>query len=261
MTPGMDEKEREEKRFAEDVDRLLGGGEVTAGGATGEDEYRSNIDFARKMIECRAEPSPAFQQALKQRLLSKLVEQDVAEGQRRAERVSFWDRVRTLVPRSPAWRVAAVTVAVAVLATVGVWRLGLLSPSEGPIVTLPGPVGPSVAVEGRAVADKASYASGERISVQLTFKNVTAGPLSMPFPPGITVVNAIEEPVKTFGGGQDIKTIAPGESVSYDLTWDQRDDAGNRVTPGDYQVRMLDIRLGEGIVASLVESPTLTVAP
>ena len=259
MTPGMDEKKKVEERFAGDVDRLLAGGEVTPDEATGQEDYRSNLDFAQKIIECRGEPSRAFQQALRQRLLSRLAEQEVAEGRRRAGAVSFWDRLRSLVPRSPVWRVAGATVLVAVLAAVGVWRLGLLSPSEGPIVTFPGPVGPTVVVQGRAVADRDIYVTGEQVDLQFTFKNVSAGALSMPFPPGLTIVNGLEEPVRSFSAGQDVRAIAPGESVEYDLTWDQKDDAGQRVPPGDYQVRMLDIKLGEGIVASLVESPALAI--
>ena len=47
--------------------------------------------------------------------------------------------------------------------------------------------------------------------------------------------------------------------LGHDLTWDQKDDAGHQVHPGDYHVRMLDTKLGEGIVASLVGSPVLAV--
>jgi hypothetical protein len=69
MNPGMDEKNRKEEEFTEHVDDILAGKEAGVDEAMDED-YRSNIDFAKKIIECRGEPSPDFQEGLKKRLLS-----------------------------------------------------------------------------------------------------------------------------------------------------------------------------------------------
>jgi hypothetical protein len=254
----MDEKNRKGREFAQDIDRILAGKEAKINEAIDED-YRSNIDFAQKIIECRGEPSPSFQEGLKRRLLSKLAGQEAAEARQRLEAPSFLDWLRNLLAQRPAWRTAAVTVTVAVLALVVVWRIGLLSPSQEPVVTAP--LGPTVSVETRASTAKTAYALGEEIDVQFSFKNLTDEPLTFPFPPGIKIDNTSVETVRAFAAGQDTRTLAPAESVQYDLTWDQKNDAGKQVPPGDYQVIMPNVRLGEGKgVVSLVESPILTIS-
>ena len=53
----MSKKINEEKDFLEKVDRLLAGEEIEAGKDISED-YRSAINFAQKIIESRADPSP-----------------------------------------------------------------------------------------------------------------------------------------------------------------------------------------------------------
>ena len=56
-------------------------------------------------------------------------------------------------------------------------------------------------------------------------------------------------------------TLAPGQSEIYDLTRDQKNDAGEQVPPGDYQVIIPNVQLGEGKgVVNLVESPILTIS-
>lgn len=255
----MDDRSRE-NRFADDVDRMLAGGDVGPTETRGDEGYRSNMEFAHKIIECRGKPSLSFTQALRGRLLAKLAEQEVATERRRNEKMSVRGRLLGMFPRSPAWRVAALTVMVAVLALVAVWRLGLLAPTKGPVLTSPGPVAPRVAVQVSAVADKAAYALGENVGIRFEFRNVTSEPLSMPFPPLLRIVNANEEIVRSFTAGQDAKTFAAGESLTYDLSWNQRDDAGNQVPPGDYQVRMPMVRLAGGAVAGL-EPLALTIRP
>jgi len=119
----MDEKNRKERDFAKHLDDVLAGKETGTGEAMDE-EHRANIDFSRKIIECRGEPPAAFQQGLKNRLLSKLAEEEAIEQRRRSETKSFWDWLRNLVPQSPAWRTAAVTVTIAVVALVAAWGSG-----------------------------------------------------------------------------------------------------------------------------------------
>ena len=259
MNPGMGEKSRKEGDFAERVDDILAGKEAKIDEAMDQD-YRSNIDFAKKIIECRGEPSPSFQEGLKKRLLSKLSEKEVAKIRQRSEATSFWDWLRNLVPQNTAWRTVAVTVTVAVLALVVVWRIGVFSPSKGPIVT--GPLGPTVSVETRVSNIKRAYTTGEEIAIQFSFKNVTKETLTFPFPPEIRMENSSVEAVRTFTAGKGTKTLAQGETELYDLTWDQKDDAGKQVTPGDYQIVMPNIQLGEdkGVV-SLVQAPTLAILP
>jgi hypothetical protein len=268
----MDNKKGKERKFIRDIDRMLADKEVEIDKTIDED-YGDNINFAKKMIEVRDEPSPTFQERLKKRLLVKLAEKEATEARQRSEMTSFWNWLRNLIPESPVWRTAAVTVTVAVLTLVVVWRLGLFSPGEEPIVT--GPLGPTVSVETRAYTEKIAtvpvetgspilktiYAVGERIEINFFFKNITDETLTFLFPPLIKIDNARVETVRTFATGPYTKGIAPGESVQYDLTWDQKDDTGKQVPTGDYQVIIPMVQLGEGKgVVSLVESTILMIS-
>ena len=258
MNPGMDEKNGKEKDFAEHVDKILDGKESEIDEAMDED-YRSNIDFARKIVECRGEPSAAFQEGLKKRLLLKLAEEEAIEQRRHSETISFWGWLKNLVPQSPVWRTAAVTVTVAVVALVVAWGSGLFSPKEGPVLT--GPLPPAVSVEARASTPQTTYAMGEEIEVQITFRNVADEAFTFPFPPEIRIGDLGTEVVRTFDAGQNTITLAPGQSENYDLTWEQTDDAGKQVPPGYYQIIIPNVQLGEGKgVVSLVESPILTIS-
>ena len=80
----MSKETNEEKEFSEKVDRLLAGEEIETGKDISED-YRSAINFAQKLTESRADPSPHFKDQLKQRLLLKLTQQEV-ETAREKER-------------------------------------------------------------------------------------------------------------------------------------------------------------------------------
>ena len=258
MNPGMGEKKRKESDFAEHLDDVLAGKEAGTGDVMDE-EYRANIDFSSKVIECRGEPSAAFQEGLKRRLLSKLAEEDITETRRRSETISFWDWLKNLVPQNPVWRTAAVTVTVAVVALVVAWVTGLFSPGEGPIVT--GPLPPTVSVEARASTQETTYSTGEEIDIQFIFRNVADETFTFSFPPEIRIGDLGTEVVRTFDIGQGTLTLTPGQSEDYDLTWDQKDDKWVQVPPGDYQVIIPNVSLGEGKgVVSLVESPILTIS-
>lgn len=258
MSPEMDEKGRKEIEFSQDIDLIISGKEAKIDEAMDED-YRSNIDFAEKIVGCHGEPLPSFQEGLKKRLLSKLAEQETAEARQRLEAPSFWGWLRNLAPQSSAWRTAAVTFTVAVLALVVVWRIGLFYPSQEQI--LPAALGPTVSVEGRAVSPKTDYTIGEEIDIQFSFKNITDETLTFPFPPEIRIENSSVETVRNFSGGQDTRVLTLGETELYDLTWDQKDNDGKQVPPGDYQVIMPNVQLGEGRgVVSMVESPILAIS-
>ena len=72
----------EEREFSENIDSLLAGEEVEVGEDVSED-YRTAINFAQKLTKLRAEPSPVFKAQLKERLLSKLVEQEVEAARKK----------------------------------------------------------------------------------------------------------------------------------------------------------------------------------
>jgi hypothetical protein len=122
-----------EKEFADDIDRLLAGEKISPGEQP-DDDYRSNIDFAGRMIECRSEPPEAYREDLKKRLLSKLSEAEEARIQNSA---TFWERLKDLFPQNSAWRLTAVQFTVAVLTLVLIWWIESLFANQGPILTWP----------------------------------------------------------------------------------------------------------------------------
>lgn len=121
----MDKEKNGEREFLRDVERFLNG-EGVAPGDDSSDDTRSAIEFARKLTELRADPSPEFQERLKSRLLRKLTEQEmvVQEGAGSGWFGGFLDR---LVPQSSVWRTAVVTVAIVVVATGVMWQTGLFT--------------------------------------------------------------------------------------------------------------------------------------
>ena len=116
----------EEKQFIENIDRLLSGEEVEGVEDKSED-YRTAINFAKKLAQLRTGPSSDFKDRLKQRLLLQLTRQEVETAREKERGISFWEFLKNLVPQSPVWRTATVTFAV-VLVTVGVlWRTGMFT--------------------------------------------------------------------------------------------------------------------------------------
>jgi hypothetical protein len=258
MSPGTNEEQKKAREFAQDIDLILTGQKADIDKASDE-EYLSDIDFADKIIECRVDPSTSFHEGLKNRLLLKLSEEEEAETSKRLENTSFWGWLTGLVPQSPVWRTAAVTVTIAVLALLGVWAIGLFAPGQEPVVT--GPLAPVVSVESRATTAKTAYMTGEEIDIHFSFRNITDETQTFPFPPEIRIGDLGSEVLRTFDVGQVTMTLDPGQSADYDLTWDQKDEKGNQVPPGEYQVIIPNIQLGEGKgVVSLVESPILSIS-
>ncbi|MFH1296380.1 MAG: hypothetical protein ABIJ04_03800 [Bacteroidota bacterium] len=67
----------DEKEFSEQIDRLLTGQEVDVGEEAGED-FRTAIQFAQKLNGLGDEPSTAFKDQLRRRLLLNLAEKEAA---------------------------------------------------------------------------------------------------------------------------------------------------------------------------------------
>ena len=72
---GSEDKNRE-REFSEYLDRILAGEDVPLTGDMSE-EMCSALEFAREMVALRGSPSPSFQAELKQRLLHRMVEQEI----------------------------------------------------------------------------------------------------------------------------------------------------------------------------------------
>ena len=79
---------------------------------------------------------------------------------------------------------------------------------------------------------------GTEVSYQLTFTNVTDKTVTItPFPPRITIIgDGILRPVRILPEGDKTIEVGPSGNITYILTWDQRDDNGDQVTPGWYTV-------------------------
>ena len=123
----------EERQFSENIERLLGGEDVKAGQDVSED-YRTAVDFSKKLIKSRVDPSPSFKTRLKERLLLKLAKQGAAARQK--ERVNwFWEGLKNLVPQNAAWRTATVTVVLMLVAVGVLWGSGILDQSTPTTVT------------------------------------------------------------------------------------------------------------------------------
>lgn len=130
----MGKRPSEDRKFTENIDRLLAGEEPEGAEHMGED-FRTAINLAQKLTELRADPSAHFKDQLKQRLLSQLTRQEIEAARRKEKGLSFWEFLRNLVPESPAWRTAAATLVV-VLITLGVlWRTGIFT--QAPMLVSP----------------------------------------------------------------------------------------------------------------------------
>jgi len=121
MTRGRNE----EREFLKRVDAMLAGQEIAAGEDVG-DDLRGMVEFARKLVDLHDGPTPEFSQRLKSRLLIKLTEQDEM-ARARAERGWFSRLLASLVPASPVWRSAAVSLVLVVAVVTVLWRTGMFT--------------------------------------------------------------------------------------------------------------------------------------
>jgi hypothetical protein len=234
-----------ESEFTRDVDAMLSGTKPVDDSANSAD-----LNFAGKVLEARATPSPTFQSALKRRLVAKLAEIETAEESRKAPSLRDWFAG---VFSQRTWQVAG-ALAVIVIAALVVWRTGLFT--QGPVVTSPYP---TVAVEASAILGKDSYPVGENMGIDFSFKNVSSETLVFLFPPAFNIGTLDGQTVREFVVGTTRKSLAPGESVSSSLAWDQRDDGGVQVPAGDYQIVMPNVKLGDAGFLSLPSAPTLVI--
>jgi hypothetical protein len=276
----MSARNSDEKLFSEDVERLLCGEETLSSHADA--EYAETLRFACKLLALREEPRPEFTATLRDRLMTGMAEQDMAAQQ---EDTRSWF-ARFL--GQPGLRLAMVSTFV-VLAAVGlIWKAGLFSmlpaqeaasaptPLSDSGLTPPSTAGMSapnalLATQGEedaaAVARSAApfsvsgrvaptNAYGDTIAITLTFQN--SGPEGMmlsPFPPEVSIRDAANgQTVYTFAAGTSQLALSSMESVTYDVSWDQKDAGGAQVLPGAYEVdvQAIESRLEKGDEA---ESP------
>ena len=103
--------------------------------------------------------------------------------------------------------------------------------------------GPSPSVMFDRVPDViSSYGEGAEISLSFTNEASELRTIS-PFPPEIRIIELpnLRPPdrvVRAFPVGSGERALQPGESVSYLVNWDQKNDSGEQVPPGWYSVEV-----------------------
>ncbi|MCK5212776.1 MAG: hypothetical protein KAQ74_02540 [Dehalococcoidia bacterium] len=275
-------KSEAEKRFSEDIERLLNGQEPDL--LMKDADYARTLQFAQQLMSLREEPRPDFQRNLREGLLNRnelLVESGQSEYH-----PSLFQRLFG----SPSLRMAVVSSFVILVAVGLVWRAGLLSPmmmqpSDEATMAVPDeegavapsameeapPQAPRVTQEGEAEEDYAtgkadtgwampmsirvytepSYAYGAVIDMSVVFENSGQETLSLdPFPPRITIrQEGTSNVVRTFVAGSSQIDLSPMESTQYSLKWDQRDSTGTQVAAGRYEVDIDPLELHNGLNA------------
>lgn len=278
----MSARNSDERLFSEDVERLLRGEETLSPHADA--EYTETLRFARKLLALREEPRPEFTATLRDRLMTGMAEQDMAAQQ---EDTRSWF---TRFFGQPGLRLAMVSTFV-VLAAVGlIWKAGLFSALPGqPAGNAPATLQESDAVpptapaagapdmltvagdeSGMAAATAArtptpftvaghvtpSNSYGETVAISISFQNNgPEGVMLSPFPPEVSIRDVSNgQTVYTFAAGTSQLALSSMESVTYDISWNQKDAGGTQVLPGAYEVdvQAIESRLEKGDSA---ESP------
>ncbi len=125
------------------------------------------------------------------------------------------------------------------------WQAGVIgevpAPEPTPIpaptptpTPAPTPVPRPTVVELKVTPSKESYSPGEEVVLDFAFTNVDSVPVTIePFPPRVDIgLRPLDGIVRSFGAGSDDATLLPGETLIHRVTWDQRDDTGEQVSPG-----------------------------
>jgi len=243
---------KDEKEFLENLDRLLVGEEVTAAEDMSED-CRTAIEFSKKLIECRAHPSPSFKAKLKQRLLQKLAEQE-AEARQKEKVNWFREGLRNLFPRRLAWQYATAMVTVLMLVFAIVLSSTVFAPS--PVVEEPvnGDEGPTIGMPEQnllgleAIPQEIVISLAEEVvEIELVFQNISSESLTVTsFPPSIEIIRIDDgEVVRNLEAGGVGVEILQSESVTYTLVWDLRDNSGEKVLPGWYSINVNNVTLSK----------------
>jgi hypothetical protein len=104
---------------------------------------------------------------------------------------------------------------------------------------------PPPLLEVSAVPDQTTYLPEQGVEVQFSFTNIASELVTVsPFSPEIKILlptlpgRDLDKIVRSFAAGTEELKLEPGETATYDLTWDQRDDQGQQVAPGWYHIEV-----------------------
>jgi len=261
----MGKENKGQREFLDNIDNLLAGKYIEDNEGMSE-EYRSTIQFARKLTDASVEPSQEFKERLKKRLVLQLVNQEVAEREK-VRSNGFWEVLQNLVPQSPVWRTAAATLVVAIVAVSVMWRTGMFTetviPASEQMVMEAPKLGIAAedagdmitgamleteeAVEevtrqtvlGLETAEVITARYGEEIRSDLTFINNSRETITINhYPPLIHIVaGGSLRPVYSIPAGEtSVITLQPSESITYPLVWSQQTSEDTQAEPGWYNI-------------------------
>jgi len=260
----MGKENKGQREFLDNIDKLLVGKDIEDNEGMSE-EYRSTIQFARKLTDASVKPSPEFKERLKKRLVLQLVNQAVAEREK-VRSNGFWEVLQNLVPQSPVWRTAAATLVVAIVAVSVMWRTGMFTetvmPESEQMLTeslkftgagedseamISGAMPETEEAEeevtrqtvlGLETTEVITARYGEEIRSELTFVNNSAEAITINrYPPLINIVaGKTLRPVYSIPSGETSVTLLPSEATTYTLIWNQRTGEDVQVESGWYNI-------------------------
>lgn len=262
----MSREQERDKKLLENLDRILAG-EETKTDETADSDTRATLEFAQKMASIRSEPSPAFKAHLRATLVEKMYE----EGARANQGAGLGWLWR--LTRQPVWQALSVFVIIVAVSAV-LWGMGIFDQpgqeepgqefastttapeavSSPPSLTAPtapkaGALAPAPnadaasALLAEATTDKSVYQPGETVRVNVVLANNTGTPVTFEqFPPLLSLIREDSaQAAQTFPAGADSRTLAPGDTASFGLVWDQKTASGSAAPTGGYYVELEDI--------------------
>ncbi len=177
-----------------------------------------------------------------------------------------WEKVRprleTKESRRGFWsaftlgRVAAATAVVVILVIAvvvwqfgGIFEMGAPAPKPAPAPEPTPEPEPPEPFEVHLVPEEAYYLPGEPVEVTLSLSNVSSEPITLePYPPEIRVTpqSNYDRLLFSVAAGTQPLQIEPGDAISRDFAWDQKDTEGKQVAPGWYNVIFKDMNVTQG---------------
>lgn len=85
--------------------------------------------------------------------------------------------------------------------------------------------------------DKESYLPGENVEIRINFLNRLREPVKIYYPDEVKI-KMHSTVIRNFPIAKEEIILNPGEEQTHMIIWDQRDDRGNQVTPGRYDVEI-----------------------
>jgi hypothetical protein len=209
-----------EKLFSESVDRLITG-QAARPEVRADPELDSALNFARKMTDLRAAPSPQFSTRLREKLLGELDKPHVEDLRKEKSNWCSW-----FVSHRPVWQAA--TAVFVIVAVIGIaWAAGVFKTGPVPVVSVPSPSMPASGIPA-ATTTASSTLTGTTLTYTTTASLVmpsTTRPIPATSATGVpaatTTATALPSPTYTgmllAAGASTSKTAyLPGETVKID---------------------------------------------